>query len=100
MTEDRAEQLFGDALAMVATVQMWANEASLEDLRIVETALVEIIGHRRWTISGVLRARGYSWADIGKSLGISAQRAHLAYGPKATSRYGPSEAHHRGIRRG
>jgi hypothetical protein len=91
MTQTGAEQLFGDALAMVGTVRMWAEEASLEDLMIVETTMVELIAHRRWTVAGVLRARGYSWADIGSSLGISAQRAHLVYGPGSTARYGPAE---------
>jgi len=82
-------QLFGPGIAMMGTVQEWANTASLEDLRIVETKVHEIIAHRRWRIAGQLRGRGYSWGDIGKSLGISAQRAHKAYGPGGTSPYGP-----------
>lgn len=91
MAQSDSEQLFGDALAMVGTLRMWADEASLEDLMIVESTVLELIRHRRWTVAGVLRARGYSWFDVGASLGISAQRAHLLYGPPAKSPYGPAE---------
>lgn len=83
-------RLFGPGQDMIETVQKWATEADLEDLRLVESVLVELIAQRRWQIAGILRGRGYSWSDVGKSLGISAQRAHLAYGPDSQGRYGPA----------
>lgn len=71
--------MFGHAVALVDQLHSLAGHMSLEDLRIVETALRDLIRARRVAIASSMRARGCSWAEVAAGLGISTQAAHRQF---------------------
>lgn len=79
MPEPLSEPMFGHAVALVDQLHSVSGHMSLEDLRIVESALQRLITARRRAVASSMRARGLTWGEVGRGLGISAQAAHKAF---------------------
>lgn len=79
MPQPLSTPMFGHAVALVDQLDSLSSTMSLEDLRIVESALGRLISARRLAIASSMRARGLSWQEVGQGLGISTQAAHKAF---------------------
>lgn len=75
-----SEPLFGAAVALVDELTAQAVGLSLDELRIVQHAVGELIKVRRLEVARHMRNRGCTWGQVGAGLGISGQAAHHQYG--------------------
>lgn len=81
MPEPLSEPFYEGALGLRQELIVQAKGMTLEELRLVETTLRELIKVRRVQVARQMRSRGCSWTDVGRGLGISSQAAHKQFGP-------------------
>lgn len=71
--------MFGGAVELISHLANVVDDLTLEDLRIVETSLREVIRHRQLEVATRMRRDGATWNEVGRGLGMSAQGAQQRF---------------------